>query len=223
MRNPYLFLVIVLFVLSFFLKKVVTVTPVTVTPVTVSPVLQVHAEPVDETDTLRKLYTPPLRYNDVEFRQVGYLTSDGIRLPLFGRKIDQTDGPIIPCKMESNYPLNTIVEFAPSFRDATRCPIKTRHLLMVLRLKYIYTTSKFGDIKIDLIIIIYKISKMDQTGQTGQDLEKEYVKQLTPFQKIAYDIAVKKLESSFNLTLSIGFLEFVAARPKIPETLSPSG
>jgi len=64
---------------------------------------------------------------------------------------------------------------------------------------------------------------MDQTGQTGQDLEKEYVKQLTPFQKIAYDIAVKKLESSFNLTLSIGFLEFVAARPKIPETLSPSG
>ena len=86
MRNPYLFLVIVLFALSFFLKKVVTVNPVTVTPV---PVLQVHAEPVDETDTLRKLYTPPLRYNDVEFRQVGYLTSNGIRLPLFGRKIDR--------------------------------------------------------------------------------------------------------------------------------------
>ena len=54
-----------------------------------------------------------------------------------------------------------------------------------------------------------------------QELEKEYVKQLTPFQKIAYDIAVKKLESSFNLTLSIGYLEFVAARPKTPETLSP--
>jgi hypothetical protein len=59
--------------------------------------------------------------------------------------------------------------------------------------------------------------------QTGQELEKEYVKQLTPFQKIAYDIAVKKLESSFNLTLSIGYLEFLAAKPKTPETLSPSG
>jgi hypothetical protein len=83
MRNPtYLFLVILLFVLSFFLKKEVHVVSVSETPI-----LQVHAEPVDETDTLRKLYTPPLRYNDVEFRQLGYLTSDGIRLPLFGRKI----------------------------------------------------------------------------------------------------------------------------------------
>jgi hypothetical protein len=49
-------------------------------------------------------------------------------------------------------------------------------------------------------------------------LEKEYVDQLTPFQKIAYDIAVKKLGSSFNLKLSIGFLDFLAARPKTPET-----
>ena len=90
MRNPtYLFLVILLFVLSFFLKREVTVTPVHVVSVSDAPVLQVHAERVDETDTLRKLYTPPLRYNDVEFRQVGYLTSDGIRLPLFGRKIDR--------------------------------------------------------------------------------------------------------------------------------------
>lgn len=90
MRNPtYLFLVILLFVLSFFLKREVPVTPVHVVSVSEAPVLQVHAERVDETDTLRKLYTPPLRYNDVEFRQVGYLTSDGIRLPLFGRKIDR--------------------------------------------------------------------------------------------------------------------------------------
>jgi hypothetical protein len=49
-------------------------------------------------------------------------------------------------------------------------------------------------------------------------IEKEYVEQLTPFQKIAYDIAVKKLGSSFNLSLSIGFLDFLAARPKTPET-----
>jgi hypothetical protein len=75
---------------------------------------------------------------------------------------------------------------------------------------------EFGDIKIDLIINHYQISKMDQE-------EKEYIKQLTPFQKIAYEIAVKKLESSFNLTLSIGYLEFLAAKPKTPETSTPSG
>ena len=50
------------------------------------------------------------------------------------------------------------------------------------------------------------------------NLEKEYVDKLTPFQKIAYDIAVKKLGSSFNLSLSIGFLDFLAARPKTHET-----
>ena len=85
---------------------------------------------------------------------------------------------------------------------------------------------EFGDIKIDLIINQYQISKMDQkskTNQTGQQEEKEYIKQLTPFQKIAYEIAVKKLESSFNLTLSIGYLEFLAAKPKTPETSTPSG
>lgn len=48
--------------------------------------------------------------------------------------------------------------------------------------------------------------------------EKEYLEQLTPFQKIAYDIAVKKLGSSFNLSLSIGYLAFVAAKPKTLET-----
>jgi len=46
--------------------------------------------------------------------------------------------------------------------------------------------------------------------------EKEYVEQLTPFQKIAYEIAKKNLGSSFNLTLSIGYLEFVAAKSKNP-------
>ena len=87
MRNPiYLFIIIILFILSFFLKKPASV----VSSASVeSPILQVHVEPVDTTDTLRNLYTPPLRYNDAEFRQLGYLTSDGVRLPLFGRKIDR--------------------------------------------------------------------------------------------------------------------------------------
>ena len=88
MRNPfYLFIVIILFILSFFFKK--PCREPCREAICNSPVLQVHAEPVDTTDAMRKLYTPPLRYNDAEFRQLGYLTSDGIRLPLFGRKIDR--------------------------------------------------------------------------------------------------------------------------------------
>jgi len=59
----------------------------------------------------------------------------------------------------------------------------------------------------------YRIVKMSEKP-SDKSLEKEYVDQLTPFQKIAHDIAVKKLGSSFNLSLSIGFLEFLAARPK---------
>ena len=59
---------------------------------------------------------------------------------------------------------------------------------------------------------------LDKAVDKSLSLEKEYVEKLTPFQKIAYDIAVKKLGSSFNLSLSIGFLEFLAARPKTPET-----
>ena len=60
--------------------------------------------------------------------------------------------------------------------------------------------------------------KVFETSDKSLSLEKEYVDKLTPFQKIAYDIAVKKLGSSFNLSLSIGFLDFLAARPKTHET-----
>ena len=77
---------------------------------------------------------------------------------------------------------------------------------------------KFGDIKNWFKYNVDKIGKMDKE----EDLEKEYIKQLTPFQKIAYDIAVKKLESSFNLTLSIGYLEFLAAKSKTPGSWSLS-
>jgi len=85
MRNSnYLFLVIFLLFISFFYLKEVRA-PVA-QPVTQN-VIQIQTQPVDTTDTLRNLYAPPLRYNDAEFRQLGYLTSDGIRLPLFGRKL----------------------------------------------------------------------------------------------------------------------------------------
>jgi hypothetical protein len=39
-------------------------------------------------------------------------------------------------------------------------------------------------------------------------LEKEFIEQLTPFQKIAYTIAINNLESSFSLNKCIGFLEY---------------
>jgi hypothetical protein len=90
MRNSnLLFFVIVLFFISFLYKSNSSNVngSVSVSENVLGPVLQVRAEPVDTTDTLRNLYAPPLRYNDAEFRQLGYLTSDGVRLPLFGRKI----------------------------------------------------------------------------------------------------------------------------------------
>jgi len=88
MRNSnLLFFVIILFFISFLYKNKVSDRVVSENTNVLGPILQVRAEPVDTTDTLRNLYTPPLRYNDAEFRQLGYLTSDGIRLPLFGRKI----------------------------------------------------------------------------------------------------------------------------------------
>ena len=47
----------------------------------------------DVTDTLTNVYTPPLKYGDLDFRQIGYLTSRDVpgRLPLFGRQINRRD------------------------------------------------------------------------------------------------------------------------------------
>ena len=47
----------------------------------------------DVTDTLTNVYTPPLRYGDLDFRQIGYITSREVpgRLPLFGRQINRRD------------------------------------------------------------------------------------------------------------------------------------
>ena len=35
-----------------------------------------------------------------------------------------------------------------------------------------------------------------------------YIKQMNPQERIAYDIAVKNLESSFDIEKSIGFIEY---------------
>ena len=54
---------------------------------------------------------------------------------------------------------------------------------------------------------------MSQVSQMSE-LEKEFVEQFTPFQQIAYKIAVKNLESSFSLEKCIGFLEFKQEKEK---------
>ncbi len=41
----------------------------------------------DPIDTLKTLYSPPLRYNDAEFRQVGYINRGYGRLPLIGKQL----------------------------------------------------------------------------------------------------------------------------------------
>jgi hypothetical protein len=40
-------------------------------------------------------------------------------------------------------------------------------------------------------------------------LVEQYIAQLSPSEKIVYDIARKQLESSFSIEKSIGFLEYV--------------
>ena len=46
----------------------------------------------DYTDTLKNVYAPPVRYREIEYRQLGYLTCAGReRLPLFGRMLNRRD------------------------------------------------------------------------------------------------------------------------------------
>ena len=44
---------------------------------------------------------------------------------------------------------------------------------------------------------------------TIQEYKEAYINQLTPQEKIAYEIAKTKLESSFDLEKSIGFLTYM--------------
>ena len=46
----------------------------------------------DYTDALKNVYAPPVRYREIEYRQLGYLTAPGReRLPLFGRVLNRRD------------------------------------------------------------------------------------------------------------------------------------
>lgn len=48
----------------------------------------------------------------------------------------------------------------------------------------------------------------------------KYIKQLSPIEKIAYQIAVQKLGSSFDIEKSMGYLEFVKNLDQISEESS---
>lgn len=70
------------------LRQVQVMPPVYTPPVYNAPVYTIQPQlyPQVATDTVYNAYAPPLRYNDVGYRQVGYLT--GVeRLPLFGRSL----------------------------------------------------------------------------------------------------------------------------------------
>lgn len=54
--------------------------------------------------------------------------------------------------------------------------------------------------------VIKKLSKLEQ-----------YEKQLTDIEKIALEIAKEQLQSSYDMELSIGYLEWVKKQPQIPE------
>ena len=51
------------------------------------------------------------------------------------------------------------------------------------------------------------IRKDEMNDEIKNDIEL-YISQFTPYEKIAYQIAIKNLETSFCIEKSIGFLEF---------------
>jgi hypothetical protein len=78
---------LILYVISL---RTVQVTQVAQAPQVPSEIQVVIAE--DYTDALKNVYAPPIRYREIEYRQLGYLTAPGRdRLPLFGRMLNRRD------------------------------------------------------------------------------------------------------------------------------------
>jgi len=82
-----LLLGLVLFLFMFYVSR----QPVPMSPIQVPSEIQVVVAQ-DYTDTLKNVYAPPVRYREIEYRQLGYLTCSGRdRLPLFGRVLNRRD------------------------------------------------------------------------------------------------------------------------------------
>ena len=58
---------------------------------------------------------------------------------------------------------------------------------------------------------------MDDLKTNNDSLVEEYINSLTIIEKIAYNIAVQQLESSFNIEKSIGYIEFLKEKEKEKE------
>jgi len=79
---------LILYVVSL---RSIQVTQVTHAPAQVPSEIQVVIAE-DYTDALKNVYAPPVRYREIEYRQLGYLTAPGRdRLPLFGRMLNRRD------------------------------------------------------------------------------------------------------------------------------------
>ena len=57
---------------------------------------------------------------------------------------------------------------------------------------------------------IYKLIIMEKQNIDKQQVIDNYVKQLNQYELIAYQIAIKQLETSFDIEKSIGFLKYIS-------------
>jgi hypothetical protein len=66
------------------------------------------------------------------------------------------------------------------------------------------------------------MKQQENQNMDTTELVQRYIAQLSPTEKIAYEIAVEKLESSFDIEKSIGFLEFVKDQSVVSSASSSS-
>jgi hypothetical protein len=66
------------------------------------------------------------------------------------------------------------------------------------------------------------LKQQENQNMDTTELVQRYIAQLSPTEKIAYEIAVEKLESSFDIEKSIGFLEFVKDQSVVSSASSSS-
>ncbi len=66
------------------------------------------------------------------------------------------------------------------------------------------------------------MKQQENQNMDTNELVQRYIAQLSPTEKIAYEIAVEKLESSFDIEKSIGFLEFVKDQSVVSSSSSSS-
>ena len=92
----------------------------------------------------------------------------------------------------------------------------TRNFIICLLSLYTKKTNK------NKIESKYRMKQQENQNMDTTELVQRYIAQLSPTEKIAYEIAVEKLESSFDIEKSIGFLEFVKDQSVVSSASSSS-